>query len=266
MLVAEAPRVYAAGGAPTTVSRQQMAGLLCLGAGAVLSHETAARLHGFDRCLPHVVDVTVSRRRRGVHAPFNVHTTKYLSKLDVVTVDGWRCTSATRTVIDLARLRVPLGRLEAAMDSAVRSGASAPLVLARRLDELRGRGRWGAPLLENLLVDAGGHTMLERRFLALVRQAGLPRPTTQLVHRRDGRTIARVDFCFEAHGVVVEVSGQRGHSSPSERAKDAQRRNELQDLGRRVFEYTFEDVTRRPDLVASTLRSRLLGQGPRNGC
>ena len=141
---------------------------------------------------------------------------------------------------------------------------SAPLVLARRLEELRGRGRWGAPKLDQLLVDAGGHTVLERRFLTLVRRAGLPRPTTQLVHRRDGRTVARVDFCFETHGVVVEVSGQRGHSSPGERARDAQRRNELQDLGRKVYEYTFEDITVRPAWVASTLHARL-PQGQRIG-
>ena len=67
-----------------------------------------------------------------------------------------------------------------------------------------------------------------------MRAGGLPRPTTQLIHGRDGRTVARVDFCFEAHGLVVEVSGSRGHSSPAERAEDAQRRNELQDLGRQV--------------------------------
>ena len=264
LLAPEAPRVYAVGGAPSTVSRQQMAGLLCLGADAVLSHEAAARLHGFDRCLPDVVEFTLPRRGRGVRAPLRVHTTKSFSRLDIVSVDGWPCTSATRTVIDLARLRIPTVRLEAAIDSAVRSGASAPLVVTRRLEELRGRGRWGAPALDQLLVDAGGHTMLERRFLALVRRAGLPRPTTQLVHRRGGRTIARVDFCFEAHGVVVEVSGQRGHSTASERAKDAQRRNELQDLGRKVYEYTFDDVTVRPAWVASTLRTRL-AQGQRTG-
>ena len=265
VLVAEAPRVYTVGGAPTTLSRRQMAGLLCLGPDAVLSHETAARLHGFDRCVTDVVELTVSRGRRGVHTPFTVHTTKYLSLLDVVTVDGWRCTSATRTVIDLARLRIPAVRLEAAIDSAVRLGLSAPLVLARRLEELRGPGRWGAPMLDKLLVDAGGHTVLERRFLTLMRRAGLPRPTTQLVHRRDGRTVARVDFCFEQQGVVVEVSGQRGHTSPGERARDAQRRNELQDLGRQVFEYTFEDVTRRPDWVVSTLYPRLIACSPRIG-
>jgi very-short-patch-repair endonuclease len=108
-----------------------------------------------------------------------------------------------------------------------------------------------------MITDSGGHTMLERRFLELVREAGLPRPRTQVVFRSDGRHVARVDFLFDHVGVVVEVSGQKGHASPSERARDAQRRNELQDLGLRVFEYTWDDVTGTPQMVRNTLLIRL---------
>ncbi|MFT6812870.1 MAG: hypothetical protein ACJASK_001494, partial [Ilumatobacter sp.] len=50
---------------------------------------------------------------------------------------------------------------------------------------------------------------------------------------------------------------QHGHSSPSDRAKDAQRRNELQDLGVQVFEYTYADLTQHGSMVARTLRKRL---------
>jgi hypothetical protein len=52
--------------------------------------------------------------------------------------------------------------------------------------------------------------MLERRFLALMREAGLPRPKTQAVQRRDSRHVARVDFLFEAFSIVVEVTGRAG--------------------------------------------------------
>ncbi len=90
-----------------------------------------------------------------------------------------------------------------------------------------------------------------------MRTAGLPRPTCQVVHRRDGRTFARVDFLFDGADVVVEVSGRRGHASDAERARDAQRRNELQDAGRRVFEYTFAQVMREPGVVVATMRARL---------
>jgi hypothetical protein len=169
--------------------------------------------------------------------------------------------SATRTIIDLARARIGRYRLEAAIDSAVRSGASAPLVLQQRLADIRSSGHWGVRLLDRLLVDSGGHTMLERRFLEVVREAGLPRPTPQVIFARDGRAYARVDFHFGPIPVVIEVSGRKGHSSPAERARDAQRRNELQDAGQRVYEYTWEDVTQRSSDVARTLTARLYDAG-----
>jgi very-short-patch-repair endonuclease len=73
----------------------------------------------------------------------------------------------------------------------------------------------------------------------------------------DDRFVARVDFLYREHGVVVEVSGRLGHSSPEERARDAQRRNELQDLGLKVYEFTWEDVTQRPTFVVARIRTLL---------
>jgi hypothetical protein len=256
-LRAEAPRVYVVAGAPASLERTQLGGLMCLGPTAVLSHEAAARLHSFDRCLPDVVEFSMPRSGRGRKTPYRVHTTGVFGPHDRVMVGGFACTSATRTVIDLARARVPTVRLEAAIDSAVRAGASAPIVIARRLAEVRGPGRWGAPRIDELLLDSGGHTPLERRFLQLMRRAGLPRPLTQVVYRHDGRTFARVDFLFEAHDIVVEVSGRMGHSSAAERARDAQRRNELQDSGLRVYEFTFDEVMHEATRVARTMRARL---------
>jgi hypothetical protein len=148
-----------------------------------------------------------------------VHTTERLSRFDLVTVGGLRCTSATRTILDLAYLGVPSAQLEAAIDSAIRLRLSAPVVVARRLEELRGPTQRGARLLDRLLLDSGGETVLERAFLRLMREADLPRPRTQVVQRHDDVHVARVDFLFEAERIVVEVSGQLGHSSPSERTR-----------------------------------------------
>jgi very-short-patch-repair endonuclease len=169
--------------------------------------------------------------------------------------------SATRTIIDLAALGIADILLGAAIDSAVRLRLSAPSVVARRLAELRGTGRRGARLLDTLLVDAGGESELERRFLRLLRQAGLPRPRAQVVCRVDGRQVARVDFLFAGWRIVVEVSGQLGHAAPRDRTRDAQRRNELQDADHVVYEYTWGDVTTRPAYVAETMRERLVRAG-----
>ncbi len=252
-----APRVYAVRGAPDTHRQRLRAGLLCLGERSWISYEAAAALHGLDRSRSTAVEFTVERPRRPRVVPFVVHSTSRLAPIDHVVVDGFRVMSATRTIFDLALARAHPRRIEAAIDSAVHLQLSSPEVLARRLGELRGSGRWGCRLVEEMITDSGGHTMLERRFLELAREAGMPRPRTQVVFGSDERFIARVDFLFEEVGVVVEVSGQKGHASPSERARDAQRRNELQDLGLRVFEYTWDDVTKRPAWVRQTLRTRL---------
>jgi very-short-patch-repair endonuclease len=200
-------------------------------------------------------------RRRGPDGAI-VHTTATVGPVDVMTVCGFRCASATRTILDLAAAGADPDRLAAALDSAMRLHLSAPFVLVERLSELRGPGRYGVRLLDPVLLDSGGETMLERRFLALVRQVGVPRPQTQRRVRSDGRHVARVDFLYAELRIVVEVSGRLGHSNPADRSRDAQRRNELQDLGYAVYEYTWGDVTRRPVYVTDTLRDRL----QRHGC
>lgn len=264
-LQAAAPGVVVVAGSEDTWHRRLRIGLLALGSSAWVSHEAAAGLHGLDRA-GEAVDFTVPRAGRRGSPPVPVHTTGMVGPLDVVDVDGFRCSSATRTIIDLAATDISVVRLEAAIDSSVRLGLSAPLVIVSRLAVLRGPGRHGARLLDRLLVDAGGESRLERLFLGLVRRAGIPRPVTQRVVRADGKHVARVDFLFAAHRVVVEVSGRVGHSSPADRRRDAQRRNELIDLGHAVFEYTWADVTERPDHVVATLRSRLASRDRAPSC
>lgn len=247
-----APRVYAVVGAPSTVRQRLFAGVLCLGQDAAVSHESAAHLHGLGGD-PTAAELTIVRTSRGRSVPFHLHTTERWRPTDRVHVDGLRCTSATRTILDLAATGVAHPRLERAVDAAVRAGLSSPIVLAEQLAP----GRRGARALRALLPDSGGHGWLERRFLELVRRHRLPRPTTQMVHRRGGRTVARTDFCWDDQNLVVEVSGRLGHASDAERARDAQRRNELQDMGRRVYEFTRADVVDRPDYVVGTLRPLL---------
>jgi very-short-patch-repair endonuclease len=231
-----------------------MAGLLDLGDDALVSHRSAAALHGFDGFDPGPVEFLQPRERRGTGAGWRVHTTTRLERIDRVEVEGFRCTSASRTIVDLAG-SVLVRALERAIDSAVRDGLTSPTFLAHRLSALR-HGR-GVRLLDRLLVDAGGHSDLERRFLQLVRVAGLPSPIRQRTFRNQARRVIRVDFSFEPRPLIVEVSGRRGHSSDAERAKDAQRRNELQHLGFVVLEFTNRQVRDEPGYVIATLRRHL---------
>lgn len=254
-----APRVWRVVGAPATWRQRLHAGLLSLGPMSWVSHDAAAQLHGFDRTPPDRVEFLVVRRGKGATLDERVHSTRRWGPVDAVEIDGLRVTSATRTVLDLANVRVHPDRLRAAIDTAVRLELSSPEALRQRLDQIRSRGRTGVRRVEQLLEASGGHTELERRFLELVDAAHLPRPETQVVfrHPRTDRFVARVDFYFREARLVVEVSGRLGHSTPDERARDAQRRNELQELGLRVIEFTWDDVTRRAVYVLAQLRRHL---------
>lgn len=250
-----APQVFLMAGVPPSWRTDLSTGLLSLGPTAVVSHEAAAKLHGFDRFGRDVVEFTVRRRRRGAFfLDARIHTSLILPARDIVNVDGLRVTHPVRTIIDLAALRIRDVRLEAAVDSAIRLQLASIDEIVRRLGQLRGKGRAGVRRLDRVLVTSGGHTMLERAFLEIVHDFGLPAPTPQVVHRRNGRHIARVDFLFADHDIVVEVSGGRGHSSAADRARDARRRNQLQQMGRLVLEFTFEDVIERPGYVLRTMR------------
>ncbi|HWL43057.1 MAG TPA: DUF559 domain-containing protein [Ilumatobacter sp.] len=256
-----APRVWRIGGSPDTWEQRLRAGLLSLGPAAAVSHGAAAGWHGLERAPTAAVAFLVPREHKGARLDAPVHHSRSIGRLDIVSVRGFRVTSATRTIIDLANSGLDTDSLRAAIDSAVHLQLSAPTAIARRLRALGRRGRAGVRLLDELLLDSGGHTMLEREFLRLTRTAGLPRPHPQVVMRDGTRTLARVDFLYADYGIVIEVSGRVGHSTPAERARDAQRRNELQDLGLKVYEFTWEQVTRMGNRVVAQVRAGLIAAG-----
>ena len=203
---------------------------------------------------PHSPEWLVPREHRGP-AWVCVHTTLRWDNGDVVTVRGVRCCTAARAIIDSAARRPSAGELETLIERAISSRLTSLPTLHRRLAALSGPGRHGVPLVRELLLDSGGESHLERRFLRLLRTAGVQRPTTQVAFRSDGTTVARVDFLFRTHGVVVEVTGRIGHSSDSARQRDARRRNDLQQRGLVVLEFTTADVIDTPEYVLSSLRT-----------
>ena len=251
--------VYRSNGAPSSWMQTVQAGVWALGELAVVSHGAAARLHRFDGFDNAPAEFTILRAQRGRQLPAAlaalVHTTTSRPKVDVRRVDGLPVTSPERTIVDLARVGTPSKLLESAIDSAIRLRLTTLDHIVERITECKGSSRWGVAQLDALVLTSGGHSVLERQFLRLIKGNGLPLPKPQVVHRREGRHVARVNFLFEAQGVVVEVSGGRGHSSAAERAKDAQRRNHLQQMGRTVLEFTYEDVNERGAYVVSTLKA-----------
>lgn len=233
------------------------AGSRALGRDAALSGAAAAAWWGLDRFDRDAerVQFTVPRDRRW-HSSAEVRTTRDWRPGDVLWCHGVRAMSVTRVVMDLAALGETPRRIEAAIDSGIRLRYTSVPTLLRRIAQSGGRGRRGVPLLRELMLDAGGESALERRFLRLLREADLPRPRTQVTQTREAGRVMRVDFMFRS-GLVVEVSGRLGHTSDRDRQRDSRRRNALQASGSPFVEFTTADVIEDPEYVLSTVQQML---------
>lgn len=116
------------------------------------------------------------------------------------------------------------------------------------------RGRRGQRGVARLRALLDRHTLrltdseLERRFLRLVRDAGLPMPRTQAVvcgHR--------VDFLWPQLKLVVEADGLRYRRTPAQQAKDRRRDQALTAAGLTVLRFSHADVRHEPRRVAEVL-------------
>ena len=148
--------------------------------------EVAGVLHGFDSV---EVAVRTPKRRR--------------VKCETVEVNGYACTTALDTIVDLAATMDDL-TWEQALESGLRKKlftldevAAAPSARIRRVLALRPPG---APPTESLL---------ETLAVQLIRKLGLPDPIRQFaVYDRHGEFVARVDLAWPEIGLFLELDGR----------------------------------------------------------
>jgi very-short-patch-repair endonuclease len=93
--------------------------------------------------------------------------------------------------------------------------------------------------------------------MRLLADAGLPLPRCQVVMRPWGGAVMRVDLAWEGHRLVVELDGHATHATRHQRRADAERDARLALAGWRVLRFTYEDVTRRPAYVVTTVERHL---------
>jgi hypothetical protein len=248
-------------GAPTDARAELLALMIDIGGEVWASGPTAAALHGFDgfRLKP-PFDVTILRDRNVRRLGHRIHSTTSIELIDRAVVQCLPCTSAARTLIDLARTE-SVERLTESYDSGLRDGKFSESLVHRRIVALRSSGRFGVPRLvaaiEGVEAIRGGHSWLEREYLRMLSQVGLPLPQTQAVLTRAGDKLVRVDFRFAQTPVVVEVLGYHSHRTRQHLQRDTQRLNALITDGFRPYQFTYVDVIERPDDVVHQTRLAL---------
>ncbi len=261
LLVRNGPNAFRSPLVEPTIRAHLSAVLADIGPPCWASAATAAGLHGFDGfALRRPLHVTLPRDRHVERTGVLVHQTSCLPAVDRTVVDGIPATSAARTLIDLARTH-DARRLTTALDSGLRDRRFDEELLHRRIVSLRTKGRYGIPLLLDVIagvdVTRGAHSWLEREYLSVTAAAGLPRPETQQVLTRTGDKLVRVDFRYPGTKVVVEVLGYRFHRSTAQLARDTERMSALVLAGYVPLQFTYEQVVTSPLWVVETVRSAL---------
>jgi very-short-patch-repair endonuclease len=240
------PGIYAVGRPDLDRLGRLKAATLACGPDARLSHRSAAELWRILPRVPGAIDVSVpsgSRPRRPgicLHRQVRFGTTRIVKDIPVG--------DPLSVLIDLATC-LEDDEVEDAVNEADRLDLVRTHRLRPALDEELSRP--GVGRLKRILdaqTFSRAANALERRFLAIVRDAGLPVPTTQ---RRLGPH--RVDFFWPELGFVVETDGFRHHRTAAEQAADLGRDQAHARKGLRTLRFSHSQVFHRPDHVRRVL-------------
>lgn len=245
--------VYAVGHSRLSGHGRWIAAVLACGPGALLSQGTAAALWAIlpsSSAQIHVVAARTRTRRPGIA----LHRPRYVPEEDRAVMDGIPATSVARTLVDLAGV-VPRQRLKHAVDEAERLQLFDLRAVERVMH--RSPGRRGLTALRALLCDYRGpppatRSELERRFLDLCHEAGLPRPQVNVLVGGH-----EVDVVWHDRRLIVEVDGHAYHNTRGAFEDDRIRDATLQAAGYRVIRITHRRMEAEPADVIALLRGLL---------
>ncbi len=219
---------------------------------AVASHLSAGWIWELLRYRPETIDVTAPTRRRAKR-DFRVHFSALASQ-DVAAESGIPVTSIARTMLDLAGMLRPAS-LEAVLERSEERG----VFDLTAIEDVRGRyahhpgaGR----LREALSVYKDDprvlRSRLERRFLGLVREAGLPLPATNF-------NVAglELDAYWEDERFAVELDVYETHGTRAAFERDRVRADDLLAIGVEMVRVTGPRLDREPQAVIRRLADHL---------
>jgi len=238
------------------------AAVLRAGAGAALSHESAAEIHGLIDKPSTQIHVSVPEGRRpGQHKKIRGVIIHRSRRLAPEWQPPWQLprTSVEDTVLDLAAAARTFDDAYGWISAAIGRRRTTPERLSKALAS-RSRMRWRAWIAAALCDAADGvHSPLERHYVHGVERAhGLPAARRQ-ARRRHGGGNRYLDNLYEDYGVCVELDGVAAHPAEG-RWRDTRRDNTNLVQGTQTLRYGWPDATenrcRTAAQVAAVLRRR----------
>jgi very-short-patch-repair endonuclease len=245
--------VYAVGHDAGSRESAWMAAVLAGGAGAVLSHGSAAAHWGIWPVSGGAIDVTTPRGqhpRRGIR----FHRS-YLPADEVTIKDGITVTTVPRTLFDMAA-GLDMPRLERAINEAEVQQLWDELsldVLLDRYPRRPGTRNVRAALDKRRAGTRLTRSELEELFLAFAERANLPRPELNVLIEG-----FLVDCVWREPRLVIEVDGWQTHRTRAAFERDREKSRLLQAAGWRCVPVTYLQLRDEPRELARDVR-RMLG-------
>lgn len=242
--------VYAVGRAELTNFGRGMAAVLSCGPSAVLSHESAAALWMLYP-MTDPVQVTVPAHVALRRARITVHRRVTLKPSDTTCFRDIPVTTPICTLIDLS-VRFEQGKIEHLINEADKRNLIDPESLRSAL-ESHSTARPGVARLRKILDEPTFRltdSELERLFLPIAREAGLPTPQT-------GQWVNgfKVDFYWPELKLVVETDGLRYHRTAAQQAKDLLRDQTHIASGLTPLRFSYAQVRYEPASVRTALEA-----------
>jgi hypothetical protein len=243
--------VYAVGQRRLPREARWMAAVLAAGPGSVLSHRPAGAHWQLIRDLG-ACEVTVPLQRRS-RPGITVHQAR-LPNDEITTHAGIPITTVPRTLFDLAAVLRPR-QLERALNEAEVLRLWDELSLKNLLDRYPRRSGSRA-IRAALHARGGGQTVtrseLEEMFLALIDDAGLPRPEINAIVEG-----FEVDAVFREARLVIELDGRDVHGTSAAFERDRERDRKLQVADWPVVRITHRQMVESRQAVVADLRKLL---------
>jgi predicted transcriptional regulator of viral defense system len=244
--------VYAVGHAHLGAEGRRLAAVLACGAGAVLSHKSAAAHWNLLATSAARIDVTAARGRRA-HEGIRLHRSRSLDAQDTTTHRAIPTTTIARTLLDLAAI-LPAHRLERALGQAERLHLYDHTALTEIVQ--RANGHRGNGALRKAIAQEPAFTRseLEARLLQVTREHGLPAPLVNHILAAPDHPRLEVDFSWPTHHLIVETDTYATHGTRADFERDRRRDAALTAAGYTVIRFT--DQTELAEITAR-LRSLL---------
>jgi hypothetical protein len=244
------PGVYTILTGPPGRSARLWAAVLYSGSGALLSHETAAELHGLADAPSNPIYVTVPGQRRVIPAE---GISIYRSARALEAAQGRTYPPRTRveeTVLDLTQAAATFDDVCGWVTTAFARDLTDDARL-RKAMSARPKLRWRADLDELIAAAAGGdHSVLEYRYDRDVERAHrLPAARRQVPFTGPGGRRGRRDRVYGDYALVVELDGRLAHPDENQ-WKDKARDNAAVVAGMQTLRYGWTQVRREPCEIA----------------